>query len=483
MSRLDSGEPGAEASDDPQRLAQLEPLVASPPSPRLEACVIIPVRNEAANIAATLAALAEQCDGAGRPLSPDCYEVIVLANNCTDNTVAVARQFARQNRALALHVVELTLPPAQANVGRARRLLMDEAYRRLASLGHQRGIIASTDGDTRVAPQWLAATLLEVAGGAEGVGGRILANRVGHDVLDTGTRLYHLRDVTYKYLLAEAEAYLDPQPGDPWPRHYQHTGASMAVTAAAYACVGGLPDLPSSEDVALYRRLVRRDIPFRHSPAVRVVTSARQSGRACDGMADKLHEWTAMNRQHAPYLVEAPASVLERVVLRHQLRQLWQGRAVMPGYLLEQRLAGLADRWRLDCYWLVAQLSTATSFGVLWERVEGVCSPPTVPMVEISEAISELRTVLAKLRPASSFAPLLPLEKVESVFFVTLPTQMPQERPFGDAVEATCKESLVNLVASQGVTGDKGRPMHQEQLPTRFEVFNEQVLGSQEVSF
>lgn len=28
---------------------------------------------------------------------------------------------------------------------------------------------------------------------------------------------------------------------DPWPRHHWHFGASLALTARAYRCVGGLP--------------------------------------------------------------------------------------------------------------------------------------------------------------------------------------------------------------------------------------------------
>ena len=50
--------------------------------------------------------------------------------------------------------------------------------------------------------------------------------------------------------------------------------SEMAVTVGAYRRVGGIPPLPSLEDVALYDALRAVNARIRHSPAVRVVTSA-----------------------------------------------------------------------------------------------------------------------------------------------------------------------------------------------------------------
>lgn len=44
---------------------------------------------------------------------------------------------------------------------------MDEAHRRLDFLGTKKGVIISTDGDSEVAPTWIAANLYEVAAGAD----------------------------------------------------------------------------------------------------------------------------------------------------------------------------------------------------------------------------------------------------------------------------------------------------------------------------
>lgn len=210
------------------------PLVCAAPTERCESCVIVPVRDEAELLEQTLAALAGQCTPTGVPLDPRSYEIIVLANNCRDDSAAVARRFASTHPYLRLHTVELTLSPAEAHVGRARQLLMDEAYRRLYRVGQPRGVIASTDGDSQVCPHWLFTIRSEICKGADAVGGRIFTHPTERAALDPATRLCLLRDAGYQYLASYLQACIDPDPFDPWPRHYQHFGASFAVTAEAY---------------------------------------------------------------------------------------------------------------------------------------------------------------------------------------------------------------------------------------------------------
>jgi cellulose synthase/poly-beta-1,6-N-acetylglucosamine synthase-like glycosyltransferase len=139
-----------------------QPLVAQLPLISCRVCVIVPVRNEAENMRATLLALTNQVDLTGKPLKKNCYEIIVLANNCTDDSAEIVRHFARTHPDLMLHLLEKTIPSDRAHVGWVRKLLMDEAYRRFQLIGRDSGIIASTDGDTRVASTWIAATIAEI---------------------------------------------------------------------------------------------------------------------------------------------------------------------------------------------------------------------------------------------------------------------------------------------------------------------------------
>lgn len=367
------------------------PLPLPPPAVPLKLSVVIPVRNEAERLAMTLASLAHQVDGAGTALDPASYEVLVLANNCTDETAEVARCFAQRNPRFALHVAEIALPPDAAHVGTARRLLMDAACRRLLSCGQEHGVIASTDGDTRVAPDWVSQLLREVEGGADAVGGRIRVER--HRGEDREARLYCLRDMAYQRGLARLESRLDPDPADPWPRHHQFFGGNLGITARAYRKVGGLPPLPCLEDVALEKALRRADACVRHSPHVRVSTSARQEGRTALGLSSQLREWGEMGRTGHLHWVQQPAAVAARFEGRRLLRRFWSAGKAKPAQVssLAEALAvpvsiphaGFADRQQ--------------PFGALWAEVIAYHQQPDGiwarrwPLIPVTEALLELR--------------------------------------------------------------------------------------------
>lgn len=381
--------------------AHSEHLVQTPPLPECEVCVIVPVRNEAETLAATLTALAHQIDLAGKPLVSMSYEVILLANNCSDDSAAIARSFAQQHE-IVLHVVEKTLPSSEAYIGRVRQILMDEAYRRLDLLGRKKGMIASTDGDSEVAPTWIAANLYEIAAGADAVGGRIITNKSDRACLDPYARACHLREVGYRYLIAELEAYLDPNSDDPFPRHYQHYGASLAVTAQIYKQAGGLPPVRTPEDVAFYQALLRVNARFRHSPLVQVVTSARQTGRAQMGLSNQLSQWTAMGQQQQAFLVESAEAVVTRMRSRYQLRSIWSG--ILKGYAGDrQNIELLAQTLGVQTAWLAQELTQPHTFGLLFERIEQRQRHEGIwlqrwSLVDIRQAIWDLRLYLESLR-------------------------------------------------------------------------------------
>ncbi|MHC5723899.1 MAG: glycosyltransferase family A protein [Nostoc sp.] len=377
-------------------------LVQIPPSPHCEVCVIVPVRNEAQTLAATLTALIDQVDLEGQLLDPRRYEIILLANNCSDDSAAIARSFAQQHPDIALHIVEKTLPPAEAYIGRVRQILMDEAYHRLSSLGRTRGVIASTDGDSQVSPTWIAANLYEISCGADAVGGRILVEKAGRANLHPYARTCYLREVGYRYLITELETYLDPDPYDSFPRHYQHYGASLAVTAEMYALAGGLPPVRTPEDVAFYRALVRVNARFRHSSLVRVVTSARQIGRTNVGLANQLSQWIEMGQQQQSFLVEPAGAIETHFVARRQLRVMWW--YVLNGYQPSHpSVVSLAEMLGVSAQWLVQKLTQPYTFGQLFELVEERQQSEQRwasrwKFVKIEQAIGDLRLRLQSLR-------------------------------------------------------------------------------------
>ncbi len=383
------------------------PLLQSPPLPECEVCVIVPVRNEAELLESCLNALANQVDLQGRTLDFNSYEVILLANNCTDESVAIAKRFARQHSDFQLHIIERVLPPSQAYIGRVRQMLMDEAYYRLAGLGlagvgSKRGVIASTDGDTQVSSVWIAATLLELSKGVDAVGGRIIADPIGCETLDPQVKMRYLRGDYYHQSIVELESQIDGNPYDRWPRHAQHYGASLAVTAQMYRKAGGMPAVRTPEDVAFYRALLRVGARFRHSPLVQVTTSARQTVRTTGGFAAQLNEWAVMGQQQQPFLVESAAAIESRFQARRQLREVW--RRILNGYQHTVMDVNLyANILGVDAHWLCVELKQPQSFDLLFERIEARQQQEGIwqqrwPLVSLEQAIADLTVRLQELR-------------------------------------------------------------------------------------
>jgi glucosyl-3-phosphoglycerate synthase len=237
--------------------------------------VVVPARNEEALIGSCLTALAEQ-----KGISAEEYEVLLVLDRCTDATEARALEVAAQHPGLRLHLLE---GPGRG-AGHARRVGMEDAYARLLSLGRPDGLIASTDADTVVAPDWLCAQLAAASRGARAIGGRIELRDDGdlaEDVAGWHAEQGRLRQ-------RELLAGLDSAHGPLRAEHWQFSGASLALTASAYSEIGGLEPRAALEDEYLERALSRCGIPIERPLSVRVTTSARLVGRANRGLARDL---------------------------------------------------------------------------------------------------------------------------------------------------------------------------------------------------
>lgn len=358
-----------------------------PPHVALQACVIIPAKDEATSLPATLAALAAQTTLGGEALPVGMLEVIVLANNCLDRTAAAVRQAARRHPNLVVHVAEVQLPRPQAHVGRARRLLLDEAALRLEKTVGPTGVLLSTDADTLVASTWVAATLREIETGAEAVGGRILTQTPAA-VEPCPVRRIQLRDAGYRVLLRQLEDKIDPCTADRWPCHHQHYGASLALTVRAYRQVGGLPVVPFLEDEQLWQLLLRHDLPVRHSPHVQVYTSARRSGRVEVGLSWQLREWDNLTAQQREPLVPCPHELVRVWRARRRLRAWW----LAGTYAASPELMRLAQAVEVPLPALLKQAREAGTFGRFWQWIEATRG--AVLPVPLTGALRDLRTYL-----------------------------------------------------------------------------------------
>lgn len=276
--------------------------------------VAVPARSEAERLPDLLAALSHQtwCDRGGR------LPVVLVLNNCTDQSAAVVAARRSLLPRLDLTVVDVTLAGTAAHVGTARRMAMDHA---LEGRPDTAVALLTTDADAQPEAGWIDANLAALEAGADLVGGRIIGDAVEEARLGPGFQRRVERHLRYAELCDRLAALVDPVAGDPVPRHRDHTGASLAVRGDVYRALGGLPPLPFREDVAFVRRARAAGYRLRHCPDVRVRVSARLDGRAPGGMADCLRSWIEAEAKGRPHLVESPDRLLSRLAMRRAVRE------------------------------------------------------------------------------------------------------------------------------------------------------------------
>jgi hypothetical protein len=245
--------------------------------------VAIPARNEQQQLRACLASLDCAAAACRAPVT-----IMVMANNCTDGTVDLLRHV--RLRHAKLHWRAVSLLSGCRHAGWARRLAFDAAA---ASLCHPDDVLASTDADTCVAPDWITRTIAHLNVGADAVAGRALTRRIDRAGLGEGaSRRLNLLG-RYYTALDWLRADQAPCAHDPWPRHFYEGGASIALTLAGYRRIGGAPTPPVAEDRALFAAMRAAGGRVRHPLDVRVFTSSRTEGRAPGGMADAFARWIA----------------------------------------------------------------------------------------------------------------------------------------------------------------------------------------------
>ncbi len=375
-------------------------LVSEPPGERLEACVTVPAKDEEELLPSALRALAEQKTVSGDPLDHQRYEVILLINNTRDRSRQVAEQFQRLYPTFKLHIVERNLDKSHSHNGYVRRLLMDEACRRLEMRGANSKVILTTDADSQVASNWISRNREELANGAQAVGGRIMILPDDEVLLDPATRAIQKYDHRYRRLIAWLEDRLDPQAHDPWPRHHQHFGASLAITPCIYKFVGRLPPRRYFEDIAFYKALMQHDVRLRHSNRVRVFTSARLTGRARYGLSSELTDWQLCGKKGLRVRLECLEFLEYLFTVRHRFRLLWldyQDNHELSAH----RVRELSRDTGLTFSHIAAEVQAARYFGLLLDRIKfyEICRnqwPERLRLAPMNDVVDELQASFRK---------------------------------------------------------------------------------------
>ncbi|CAN5361319.1 glycosyltransferase [soil metagenome] len=205
--------------------------------------VVVPARDEAELIAPCLASIRQSA-------LPVDARIIVVADRCVDDTVAISRGFE------GVEVVEIDA----AAVGVARAVGFALATSEW---------IATTDADSTVPPHWLQAQLDLAAEGADAVIGTV--RPAAADLTRSEWREWELSHADGRAL------------------GHVH-GANLGIRASAYHSVGGFSAVSEHEDVDLVHRLRSADFRISASDRLEVVTSGRREGRTPGGYATYLRE-------------------------------------------------------------------------------------------------------------------------------------------------------------------------------------------------
>jgi GT2 family glycosyltransferase len=339
--------------------------------------IAIPVRNEVERIEPCLAAIA------GQTRAPDI--VVLLLNNCNDGTAAVARKISHW-LPFRLDIVAVTLPPAAANAGNARRLAM----RRAARFAGGNGALLTTDADAIVPPDWVARNLAGLAAGADAVCGSIVVDALEATAIPQALHDDDALECKLLDLLDEIAFNADPEPHDPRPRHAQASGASLAISSGSFRRVGGIPRVASGEDRALIAALMRMDARVRHDPDLVVIVSARLEGRAPGGMADTIRRRMVSQDEYCDDLVEPAADRFRRFDFRRRSRLAWRD--------FPEVRADLAADLRLPRATL-ARLLSERYFGAAWANVQAASPVLIRRRIRFAELPHQIELALQFLDP------------------------------------------------------------------------------------
>jgi GT2 family glycosyltransferase len=344
--------------------------------------VAIPVRDEADRIGDCLAALARQ--------SVPANHIVLLLNNCRDRTAEVVKQLPLAHH--QLHIIECNLDGSLASAGVARAMAMKHATSLVDSLCRDDAVILTTDADAEVPENWVEANVRAIEQGADAVCGMAVIDPLEALLIPRHLHEDDAREVAYGRLLDEIASLILPDPADPWPRHTEDSGASIAIRASVLRRVGGMPFLHSGEDRALLARLRLLDAQVRHDPKISVVVSGRIEGRAQGGMADTIRRRIVKQDEFADERVEPAWASFYRVRMKHRFSLLWREPNDVRLYRLA-RLLAVAPK-------ALTEAVGTPYFGLAWSRIEpasSLLSQRRVRFVDLPREMAIARGIYSRL--------------------------------------------------------------------------------------
>jgi hypothetical protein len=273
-----------------QRFGFCPAQMAAPPSPELGLVVVIPCYNEPA-LVDSLEAL-WRCD----PPSSD-VEVIIVINSSETAPVSVLLQNEQTLRAAHAWISEHAnsrfrfhclhfpnLPAKKAGVGLARKIGMDEALRRFATIDRLQSPILCFDADCSCDPNYLYEVERSFANHGQSPGASIYFEHPLDGPEDP--RLYHAATLYELHLRYYVEALRSAG----FPHAFHTIGSSMAVRAQIYLEQGGMNKRQAGEDFYFLHKIIPLG-GFREINSTRVIPSPRPSDRVPFGTGRAVREF------------------------------------------------------------------------------------------------------------------------------------------------------------------------------------------------
>jgi hypothetical protein len=259
--------------------------------------VALPAKDEVERLPGALTALDAAARGARHPVA-----ALVLANNCLDETHAVATAVAARLDRLMVAVRSVELAPGLAHAGGARVTAMNAAFAAFAM--RRSDLLLTTDADARLAADALARMERAFAMGADVVLAKIECAPDPFDPVTEAALAWGTPQVLWRHKVRQLAETIRTG-AVPWPPlHDDYGAAGIACTAAAYERIGGFRAVPNDEDKTFVAAADRLGLAVDRQSGAVVEVLTRATGRATGGMAAALARNAEAARVGLPCLVE-----------------------------------------------------------------------------------------------------------------------------------------------------------------------------------
>lgn len=344
--------------------------------------IAIPICNEEERLSKCLKAIEDSM------LESKQYgRLILLINNSTDKSLAIALNFAQQT-SCAVEIFDISLTHHVGCAGQARSLALALAN----CLSGPHSVIITTDADSIADRDFVKKHLEALSGSIGMVCGNIEMDQIEQAQLPKEFLLRNKAEENYWRLSNQLRNIIDPDPLNPWPHHCHVSGANMSVTAEVYRRIGGLPKVDAGEDRALEQRVKQYDYAVYYSNEALVTTSYRLFGRAKYGMASTLSQRIKTKDFSCDSRLEPANMVWRRANICATLRDKWQNKEKLTKLLNKLALSEKNIAIAQQCY----------SFGALWQLIEQNSPVLTQQPLKNSQIIAEGQKLQAIINNATA---------------------------------------------------------------------------------